>query len=457
MNVRIAIFAAIAAIATSPAYADSTTLSEALAAAYQNNPQLAQARASLASSDEDVASARSGMLPEVSGSYSFNYSDTQIPEGISDGASLSISQVIWNNGRLKAGVDAAKLGVLGARQSLVLAEQDILLATISAYMNVRAQQATFSLAENNIAVLNEQLRAANERFEVGEITRTDVSLTQSRVAAARSNREASRAGLLSAIANYISIVGEEPKQLAGVPALPALPKTLDEVEAKALAQHPRVLSAHINLAIAKLNAKLAAKNRSPALSLGVTGNVGRSGTLDTGLGPAEESVSAGVTLSMPIYQGGQLDSDRRRTNALVRVQETALEQAIRSTRAAVQSAFANYRSASASKRAVQQQIRASQIAYEGVSEEAQLGARTTLDVLDAEQDLLSARSNLVAAIREEQVAAYSILAEMGELRAESLGLSVELFEPETNYNRVNKASPLGSKRLEMLDVMEKRR
>lgn len=448
-----------------PAFAQTTSLKHALESTYRNNPSLAQRREQIKNLDEAVVQALAGLKPTVSGSLQATITDPIKPRfafqnenSFSNTATLSISQLIYDGGQTRGRVDASKLELYAGREELIGAEQSTMLGTITAFMSLREAQAKLGLAENNISVLREQLRASRDRFEVGEVTRTDVSQTEARLALAISNKEAARAVVLGAVADYISIVGEKPNNLRTPPEHPKIPSKLAQAEAIALQNHPRVRAAQLNLRAASTDLSVVRKNRIPT----VTGTVSATSTASEHefnfIKGKSRSVSVGVGANIPIYSGGRLDSSRRAASNALKANQYALQAAEDLTRQNLRRNYANWQAAVAAIRASQAQIRSARIAFEGVNEEAKLGARTTLDVLDAEQELLSARSNLVSALRDEQVQAYNVLAEMGLLTADALKLNVERHDPTKNYNKVVKEdSPLGLKRINLLEKLQKKR
>ena len=478
---RLILSGVIAASIAFPALADTTSLKQALEATYRNNPTLARTRTSIKNLDESVVQALAGLKPTVSGSISATVTDTiddtvlrgfdfDVDTGMftrferysaadtySNRASINISQLLYDGGQTRGKVDSAKLAVFAGREDLISAEQNTLLDAITAYMDLRQAQANLNLAKSNITVLQQQLQASRDRFEVGEVTRTDVSQTEARLASAVSNREASRAALQGAVASYVSIVGEKPQSVQTPPEHPTVPSTLARAEAIALDGHPRIRAAKLNLKAASIDLNVARKNRIPT----VKGSVSALNTDISGLGNFTEgsriSIEVGVSATISIFQGGRLDSQRRAASNSKKVDQYELDIAINTTQLNLRRNYANWQAAVAAIRASQAQIRSARIAFEGVREEAKLGSRTTLDVLDAEQELLSARSNLVSALRDEQVQAYNVLAEMGRLTARSLRLSVELHDPKANYDAVVKDSPLGLQRINLLEKLQKRR
>ena len=458
---KIAIAVMFVALSSPYAMAQNTTLTAALVATYKNNPQLAQARANLLRVDENIATARAGTLPRVNADYTLRATEGSGLDSLSDTAALNISQTLWDNGQTRAAVEAARFGVLSARQQTLEIEQNVLRSAIVAYMDLRAARANLDLTNNNIKLLQEQLRAANDRFEVGEITKTDVSLTESRLATARSGAAAAQANLAGIAANYTALTGLKPTPLSTTVNLPKIPAKLSQAEATALENHPSIKAAELNVQAASLDIALQDKNKSPTLSASVGASANRSGTgIGDGFAQSSEGINLTVQLNMPIFQGGILASQRRQAKAQHATQVAALDLARVNTLATLRAGYARYRAAQASKEAAIEGIRAAEIAYDGVNEEAKLGARTTLDVLNAEQELLGARAELVNSIRDEQVAAYDVIAEMGQLTAEALNLPVELYDPtaqaEAQKEAAKAKSPLGLKRLNLLEKLRAR-
>jgi len=461
---RLILSGVIAVSMSFPVFADTTSLKNALEAAYMKNPSLAQTRASIRNLDEAVVQALSRLKPTVSGNISVGITDPINPrfafqdvDSYSNTATLSISQLLYDGGQTRGKVNSAKLAVYAGREDLIDAEQNILLGAITAYMDLRQAQANLNLAENNITVLRRQLQASKDRFEVGEVTRTDVSQTEARVASAVSNREASRAALHGAIANYISVVGEKPHKVQSPPEHPTIPATVAAAEAIAIAGHPRIRAAKLNLKAAGIDLKTARRNRVPTVEGSVSATSTGTSEIGNFVSGSEKKVSVSVSASIPIFQGGRLDSAQRAASNSKKVDQYALDVAINTTQLNLRRNYANWQAAVAAIRASQAQIRSARIAFEGVQEEAKLGSRTTLDVLDAEQELLSARSNLVSALRDEQVQAYNVLSEMGQLTARSLRLKVEHHDPSVNYDKVVKDSPLGLQRINLLERLQNRR
>ncbi len=449
------------ALATLSLPAVATTLADALVLAYQTNPQIIAQQASLRATDENVISARANLLPTLTQTLQAQRaaqlnrrSDLRDPRGVwTFNTTMTIQ--LFDGGADRLGVEAARMGVLAARQALLQVEQNILLSTVTAYVDVRRDQQFVRLALNNVRVLREQVRAAKDRFEVGEVTRTDVAQAEARLAAALSQLETNR-GLLTQSENaYTAVVGIPPRNLRNPPAAPKLPSTVAKAEAVAIKKHPRVMQAQFNAKSAELTAKATFKNRIPRIN----GQVGYS--MGTNFGGDElttDDVTATITGTFDIYQGGRLDSNRRRDLALYQQSLSNVQQSGYVTRQSLRDAWASWKSASASIKSNREQVRSAQVAFDGVREEAKLGARTTLDALDAEQELLNARSQLVTAIRNQYVAQYQVLSEMGLMTAQHLNLGVPIYNPDVNARAVTKKQlgNLGEKRLKLLDKLKKR-
>ena len=441
--------------------ASATTLADALVLAYQTNPQIMAQQATLRSTDESVISARSLLLPTLTQTIRAtraarlnSRSDLRDPQGQwAHNTTLTIQ--LFDGGADRLGVEGARMGVLAGRQALLQVEQVVLFSTILAYVDVRRDQQFVRLAQNNVRVLGEQVRAAKDRFEVGEVTRTDVSQAQARLAAALSQLETNRGQLSRSENAYTAVVGIPPRNLRNPPAAPKLPSSVEKAEAVAIRKHPRVMQAQFNAKAAELSTKATFKNRHPQIN-GQVGYDFGSNFGSTRL--TTDDVTASITGTLNIYQGGRLDSDRRRGVALYQQALSNVQQSGYLTRQGLRDAWAGWKTASASIKSNREQVRAAQVAFEGVKEEAKLGARTTLDALDAEQELLSARSQLVNAIRDQYVAQYQVLTEMGLMTAEHLNLGVPIYNPDVNARAVTKKQLgiLGEKRIKLFDKLKKR-
>lgn len=448
-------FGALCAIAATlgPAPAGAETLADTLAGAYEHSGLLEQNRALLRAADEGVARIVSELRPIISwtadATRSFGKTRTSgITRGFESNdvnVGLSLDLLLYDFGRTHMRIEAAKETVLATREALRALEQQVLLRAVAAYMNVRRTSELVSVRQNNLRLLREELRAAKDRFEVGEVTRTDVAIAEARLAAAQSGLAAAQGDLTQAIEEYRNVVGHKPGQLRGPGPLPRLSGDIEQAKAIAVRKHPDMLKAQHDVAAAELTVAAAAAAMKPRINL------------STRLGAGEEidgsdysrTGSIGVTVSGPIYRGGFLSSAKRQAMAQRDAARGALHTARRQVVEDVGNAYANLLAAQAGRRASEEQVRAARVAFRGVREEAKLGARTTLDVLDAEQELLDAQANLIAAETELYIAAYTVLETIGELTARDLRLNVQLYDPQAYYDLVKDApvplSPQGKK------------
>lgn len=457
------ILTALALAAAAPAApALATTLADALVLAYKINPQIKAQRAALRAADEGVISARANLLPALSQTITLGRTvDWTRFSAVRDPVTTLVMNTqltiqLWDGGADRLSVEAARMNVLASRQALRALEQRILLATVQAYMNVRRDEQFVRLAQNNVRVLQEQVRAARDRFEVGEVTRTDVAQAEARLAAARSQLEASRGNLQRSVDSYIAVVGSPPTNLQPPPLPPKIPATPEEALAIAKREHPDLLQAQFNAKSAELTYKSTTRNRNPVISGRLTHSFGGPTGGDNA---TVDQLTGEIIARMDIYQGGRLDSNRRRDLALYQRALSNVQQAGYEIRQGVHDAYTALRTAEASIRANREQVRAAQVAFEGVREEAKLGARTTLDVLNAEQELLSARSNLVTAIRDEYVATYQVLAAMGLMSVKHLNLGVDVYDPDLYTRSVTRhqLGPLADRKFKLLDKLNARR
>lgn len=452
-----------------PGGARAETLGEALESAYVNSGLLQQNRALLRAADEDVAQAVSQLRPIIdwSAGIARDFSRTSSGTGLASfsgtrstgttSANLGITGrlLLYDFGQSDLLIESAKETVLATRQTLISVEQAVLLTAVQAYMNVIRNRESVELRQNNLRLLREELRAARDRFEVGEVTRTDVAQAESSVALAQSGLAAAQGDLTRAVEEFREAVGRDPGNLSAPGDLPQLADDVEGAKAVAVRRHPDILEAQRNVAAAELNMRAAQAAMRPNLNL--TARLGASENLDDS--DYSRSGSVGVELNGPIYQGGRLSSSVRQAMAQRDAQRAGLSLAVLQIRQDVGNAFANLRAARASRVASREAVGAAEIAFEGTREEARLGARTTLDVLDAEQDLLDARANLISANADVVIAAYSVLAALGELTARDLNLGVQTYDPSAYYNLVESApvpvSPQGQKLDKVLRALGK--
>ena len=434
--------------------ADGVSLTSVLAAAYKNSNELKVARANLRRVDEGVAAARSAKGASVTGNASASVSRNFGAGSTSSNQSVSItgSQQLYDGGQDDKAIEAARMNVLAQRESLRATEQNVLLSAVAAFFNVRRDQRSVAQQKNNVSVLRQQVRAAQDRFDVGEVTLTDVSQTRARLASAISQLALAEGNLRNSLQNFRATTGTKVTKLHAPKSTPRLPKSARAAEAVAIKKHPRILQSQFSTKAAQLTLDQVNLNRKATVSATITGRAFKNNSLN-GDG---SSIEAGINATVPIFQGGALDSARRSALASLHAAEAQLQLNGVITRQNVNSAYVQWQTARSAKKAVQSQIKASQIAFEGVREEAKLGARTTLDVLDAEQELLSAQSSLISANRDEFVAAYSVLSEMGLLTVDYLKLPVKKYDPDVNYIKANTKAKFDTRKFKLLDKLQNR-
>ena len=435
------------ALTVSAMPAQSESLGDALRDTYHNSGLLDQNRALLRAADEDVAQSLAALRPVITWQAQAIYANTSAwtAGGLSDSVdatiSVSGSLLVHDGGASALATEAQKELVLQTRQGLVQVEQQVLFRTVSAYMEVRRASEFLALRRSNVGVIDQELRAARDRFEVGEVTRTDVSLAEARLAAARSLLAAAEGSLAQAKEEYRATVGRAPGRLDVVnPA--NLQHDLEAARAFAVRNHPEVLGAQHGVSASELNIRRAEAALNPSLNLG-----GTVGLNDQGDATQRLSLTYGGTL----YQGGQLQSIIRQAQARRDASRSNLLVVSQGVSQNVGNAYASLRVARASREASALQVRAAGTAFRGVREEATLGARTTLDVLNAEQELLDAQANAISAQADEVIASYQVLGAMGLLTAQHLNLGVQSYDPAAYYNLVRDAPAMISQQGQALD------
>lgn len=434
-----------------PQAAGAETLAGAMAKAYANNPDLNAARALLRAIDENVTIAKSGMRPRITGvaeatatrtildQPQLNILGKPIPGSRrSDIATTSygitITQQIFDGFQTLNRVRAAEANVLANRESLRASEISILLAAVESYANIARDQQIVAIRKQNLAFLREQLNAANARLAVGEGTRTDVSIAAAELAAAEALLTTAVSQLKQSEAAYVQIVGEAP---AGIkqpsPAAKAMPRTLDQAVATGMRENPSILAAQRGVEAAGYDVKAAEGSMLPGVSL--QGDLYKRGNDTTSSG---DNLTGAISarLVVPIYQGGAEYGQIRQAKERLGQTQLLVDSARMEVQRTIVSAHAQFEAARAAIAATSAQIEAAQMALDGVVEERNVGQRTTLDVLNAQQNVLDARENMVASQREAVVASYSLLAATGQLTVRSQGLQVAEYRAEEHYEAV---------------------
>lgn len=431
-----------ALLLVSPASAESLT--DALAAAYQSNPDLLSARAQQRATDEQVPQALSGWLPTVTAQGSYGAARKRF--ATTSGAALAtthtrpltgavtLDQNIFASGRTVASTNAAEYTVAAGRDVLLNAEQQTLLNAVTAYMDVIAGEGVVELTKNNVDVLTRQLAATKDRFRVGELTRTDVAQSEARLSGSRTALAQAEAQLTAARSAYAKVIGHAPGTLEKPATNNLVPQSEEQAREAALASNP-VIQAARNTEKARRSAVSVAKTALlPSIDLQAQYSYGRETT--TGIHHGDESSVVGV-LTIPLFQGGAEYSKIREAKELHSQSMIEIAVAERAVSESVANAWEAVRSARASINSSEEQVKANEIALEGVKQEEEVGSQTTLDVLNAEQELLNARVTLVSAQRNLAVADYGLLASTGQLTAKSLKLPVKYYDPKDNYDDVH--------------------
>ena len=418
--------------------ASADTIESALAKAYMNNPDFNAQRAALRATDEGVQRARAGLLPSVSASSSlgrqsstYNSSNEVLsPRTLG----VSVTQSLYDGARVTNQIDQSEKSVLAAREQLRSVEQKVLFGASSGYMAVVRDTAVLKVRQANINVLKEQLRQTEDRFNVGEVTRTDVAQVSAQLAAAEAERSAAQASLASSVASYQQIIGSMPDALAdAVPLVNMVPTSLDQALLIGQADHPDIRAARFSVDIAAAGVKIAQGELMPSLSL--KGSLTHANDYKSADDEYNDA-SIVASLTIPLYEGGEVHARVRQLKETLGQRRLEADSALRAVIAEISSAWSQYITSQARIKAAETQIEAATVALNGTREEAKVGQRTTLDVLIADQTLLGAQVNLVTAQTDRVVASYRVLSSVGKLSANSLGLKVKGYDAKVHYDKV---------------------
>ncbi len=443
---KLALLAGSAWLLAVPAAADD--LREALVLAYQTNPTLQSARAQQRATDEDVPIAKSAALPSLSGSASYTEFLKKSPNSFTSPdralfGQASLSVPVYAGGAVKNSIRAAKTRVEAGQADLRGVESGLFADVVAVYMDVILAEAVVGLNRTNVGRLEVNLQATRDRFEIGDLTRTDVAQSDSRLATARGQTRTAEANLAAARERYIQIVGKAPVALEAPMALPGLPSLADEAVQTALDHNPDLAAARQRSKAAGYDVNVAAAGRLPQIGLFSSGDyTDFMGTLGGSLPAGSFSqtattAQAGIRATIPLFQGGLPAAQRRQAQAregATLEQEIAIERAVIAN---VRAAFVQWQAAESLIASSQTAVDAAQLSLEGVQAENTVGNRTILDILNAENELLNAQVQLVTARRNAYVAGFNLLAAMGRAEARDLGLDGGvLYDPEVNYERV---------------------
>ena len=448
LSAGVAVVALLSGFATTPVLAD--TIEAALVRAYQTNPQLNAQRAAVRSTDENVPQALSGYRPKVAvtASAGTQYTDTQ--QNTQVGGRLSevglngtnaprsvgatVTQTLFNGGQTGNRTRAAESQVSAAREGLRVLEQSVLLAAATAYMDYLRDSAIVEVQRSNVRVLEQTLKQTRDRFNVGEVTRTDVAQSEAQLAAGNTQLLTAESNLTTTRANFRRIIGNEPSQLApGSPVDRFLPSTLAGSVNLSLVENPNVTAAMYGIDVSFLQVKVNEGALFPTVTL--QGSVQQSYESTTTV-YRSFGASAVAQLNVPVYQGGAEYALIRQSKETLAQQRLNLDQVRDQTRATVAQAWGQLVAGKAQVSSAQAQVTASEIALNGVREEARVGQRTTLDVLNAQQALVNARVALVTAQHDRVVASYNVLNAVGRLSPQVMKLATTVYDPSVHYHQI---------------------
>lgn len=447
VSLAAAMSSAAMALLAQPASAE--TLRDALAKAYSKNPTLTAARANQRANDENVPLAKANGLPNASvqgayQEYKVRPSNDFTSPRRSVGGQLNLNVPVYQGGSVRNAVKAAETRVAAGVETLRDTEQSVFSQTVAAYMDVIRDEAIVRLNRENVNVLEVNLQATKDRFEVGDLTRTDVAQSEARLAGARGDLQTAEANLTGSRETYIQLVGEAPVNLEVPPELPGLPADPDAAVDVAVKDNPNLRAAAKQREAARQDVSAAYGARLPTLSLGATGSYQNfldtlgSGVPGISISQTTKSVTLGVSAKLPLYQGGMPSARVRQAQAR---SGQAIENEIAAERSVVaqtRAAFASWRSSLEVIDSAKVAVEANTLSLEGVRAENSVGNRTILDILNAEQELLNSQVQLVSAQRNAYVAGFTLLAAMGHAGAQELSLDTggPLYDPSINYKRV---------------------
>ena len=440
----LALFANLVAIAPCA----SETLPEALVKAYQTNPQLNAERARQRGTDENVPQALAGYRPQIVASLSAGLQAVRnlLPDNTVQSATLrpwtiglTVNQVLYNGNKTANSVRVAEFQVKSGREALRNAGQGVLLDAVTAYMNVLAGQALVEAQRANVAVLREIQATTKRRLEAGDVTPTDTAQAEARVSRGLADLNAAEVAFAIAKETYAQVIGEAPSQLAAASTVDNLsPNGLAAVKQTASHEHPAILGAAYDVDVAQTTIKVAESSLLPTVSVQASASraVQTDQTLTT---TTTDQASVIGQLNVPIYDGGTAASQTRQAKEMASQSRMVLEQVRNQTRTAVVSAWVSNEGTKVALSAAEAEVHAANIALQGVRREAAGGQRTTIDVLNAQQDLTNARSRLIQSQRDRVIASYTLLSAVGRLDVQILKLNTPDYLPEVHYHQVRDA------------------
>lgn len=448
-SLRLAGTASLLALLAPAAPAAADNLREALVGAYNTNPTLEAARANQRATDENVPINRAQGLPSVAVQATHIEFIQQSANAFTApernlGVNVQMLVPVYSGGAVRNAIAAAKERVEAGQADLRNTESTLFANVVAAYMDVLRTEALVALATNNVAVLRTNLEATSDRFQIGDLTITDVAQSRSRLAVAEGDLQSAQANLIAARETYIRLVGQAPGELAAPPPLPGLPATVGEAIVSALENNPNLDAAKQRAEAAGFDTKVAGAGRLPTVGVFVNGDYSDfygtlGGPISANFAQSEKTANAGVRVTIPLFQGGLPAARQRQAGAR---ESAALEDVIAAERqiiAETRSTWSNWQAANAVIKSAQAAVEAAELSLEGLRAEQSIGNRQILDVLNGEQELLNARAQLVTARRNAYVAGFNLLALMGRAEARDLNLDTggPLYDPQVNADRVS--------------------
>ena len=438
--------AALAGLPAEPALAQ--TLPEALVRTYQNNPVLNAERARLRGVDETVPQALAGYRPQVMALLTGGLQQVRVlfPDNTIQTATLrtwtiglTVSQTIFNGFKTANLVRQSEAQILAGREALRNTGQGVLLDAVTAYTNVLANQSLVEAQRINVTFLRETLGTTRKRLDAGDVTPTDVAQAEARLSRGLADLNAAEVNYAISQAIYLQIIGVPPVRLvAADPIDRLLPRTREEALAISRKEHPAILAAMYDTDVAQLGTKVAEASLWPNLS--VQGTIQRQWENDPTLSAKANDIASIIgQANVPLYDGGLAASQIRQAKEIAMQARIVLELIRNQVQTAVTSAWAAHEGAKVALTAAEAEVRAANVALSGVQKEAQGGQRTTLDVLNSQQDLMAARARLIGAQRDRVIAAYALLSAAGHLDVKTLGLKTPDYAPEVHYHQVRDA------------------
>jgi outer membrane protein len=441
-------FAVPAALSFAATAAWAESLPEALAKAYQTNPQLNAERARQRGTDENVPLALAGYRPQIVASLSAGLQAVRnlLPDNTFQSASLkpwtigvTVTQTLFNGFKTANSVRVAELQVQSGREALRNVGQGVLLDAVTAYTNVLANQSLVEAQRANVAFLRETLGITQKRLNAGDVTPTDTAQAEARLSRGLADLNAAEVNFAISQATYTQVIGSPPAQLRAAETVDRyLPRSRDDATGLAFKEHPAVMAAGFDVDVASTSIRVAESSLMPTITL--QGSVSRSRDADPSLSTfATDQASVVGTLTQPIYDGGTAAAQTRQAKEVAAQSRQVLEQVRNQARTAAVGAWVANEGAKIAVAASESEVRAATVALAGVQKEAAGGQRTTVDVLNSQQDLISAKARLIGALRDRVIASYTLLSAIGRLDVKTLALNTPDYLPEVHYHQVRDA------------------